>query len=157
MLCVLLSTNLSWMTSYPIKPGAFYIHKESDLDQALMPNVFSVIFLCAMMPVIPWTSDKREFLSTTWKGAQCNQATFQQHCTVFCHHYSTCYGWHPKCPKVNSPQLISKNQKTKAIAHMRKNNKQDLVLWVSQIYSHKHCPLLFKLHCERKTEWQSNR
>lgn len=154
-----LSTNLPCMTLYPIKTGAFYIHTESDLDQALMPNVFSVKLLCAMMPATPSTSDKRcaPFLSKTWKGAQCHQATFQQHWTVSCHHYSTCYEWHPNCPKVNSTQLISKNQKTKAIAHMGKKNKQDLVLWVSQIYLHKHCPLLFKLHCERKTERQSNR
>lgn len=75
------------------------------------------------------------YLSKTWKGALWTQATSQQHCTVSCHYYSTCYERHPICPKVNSTQLISKNQKTKAIALMGKKNKQDLTRFCKETRS----------------------
>lgn len=80
--------------------------------------------------------------SKTCKGAPWAQPTSPQRCTY--RHLSTCYESHPICPRANSTQVISKNQKTKAIAHMGKKNNQDFArFWEAARFMHLNIALLF--------------
>lgn len=90
---------------------------------------------------------QREFLHSlqqNLKGAEWTQPTSQRHCTMSCCHHLMCYESHPIYPKVNSTQVISKNQKTKAIAHIGKKNKQDWArFWEAARFMHLNIALLF--------------